>query len=108
MSTQSKSYAAGSLKYQQEGVKGADVIYTDVWASMGQKDEADKRKKDFFNYQHKIDAQGQTGSRIDSNFCEAPLIAMARAGQQGDDGTHWKGHPVHALPAGGAAVGGHG
>lgn len=34
-----------------EGVKGANVIYTDVWASMGQETEAEKRKKDFQSYQ---------------------------------------------------------
>jgi len=45
----------------QEGVKGADVIYTDVWASMGQKDEADKRKKDFFNYQVNKEMMARTG-----------------------------------------------
>lgn len=32
-------------------VKGADVIYTDVWASMGQKETIDTRKKDFAPYQ---------------------------------------------------------
>ncbi|MCP4589303.1 MAG: ornithine carbamoyltransferase [bacterium] len=31
--------------------KGADVIYTDVWASMGQEAEAEKRKQDFAPYQ---------------------------------------------------------
>ncbi len=33
------------------GIKESDVVYTDVWASMGQKEEADKRKKIFQNYQ---------------------------------------------------------
>ena len=34
-----------------EAAKGADVLYTDVWASMGQEDEAEARKKIFKNYQ---------------------------------------------------------
>ena len=33
------------------GVNGADVVYTDVWASMGQKDEAESRSKIFNNFQ---------------------------------------------------------
>jgi ornithine carbamoyltransferase len=34
-----------------EGVKGADAVYTDVWASMGQESEAAKRKEIFRPYQ---------------------------------------------------------
>jgi ornithine carbamoyltransferase len=34
-----------------ESVKNADVVYTDVWASMGQEEEAAERKKVFMNYQ---------------------------------------------------------
>ena len=32
-------------------VKNADVVYTDVWASMGQEQEAEQRKKKFAKYQ---------------------------------------------------------
>jgi ornithine carbamoyltransferase len=32
-------------------VSGADVVYTDVWASMGQESEADKRRKIFMPFQ---------------------------------------------------------
>jgi len=34
-----------------DAVKGADVIYTDVWASMGQKEEAEHRRRVFERYQ---------------------------------------------------------
>ncbi len=34
-----------------EAVKNADIIYTDVWASMGQEKEAEDRKKKFAKYQ---------------------------------------------------------
>lgn len=34
-----------------EGVRSADVIYTDVWASMGQEAEAEARRKVFMPYQ---------------------------------------------------------
>ena len=34
-----------------EAAKGADVLYTDVWASMGQEGEAEARKKIFAGYQ---------------------------------------------------------
>ena len=34
-----------------EACKDADVLYTDVWASMGQEGEAEQRKKAFEGYQ---------------------------------------------------------
>ncbi len=34
-----------------EAAQGADVLYTDVWASMGQESEAEERKKVFKGYQ---------------------------------------------------------
>ncbi|MDZ4818251.1 MAG: hypothetical protein SGJ20_04675 [Planctomycetota bacterium] len=35
----------------REAVKGAVAVYTDVWASMGQESESEKRRKDFAKYQ---------------------------------------------------------
>jgi ornithine carbamoyltransferase len=43
------------LKEPREAVKGADVVYTDVWTSMGQEAEAEKRRKAFAGYQ--VDAK---------------------------------------------------
>ncbi|MBR2572666.1 MAG: ornithine carbamoyltransferase [Clostridia bacterium] len=46
--------AAGALlitESVEEGMRDADVVYTDVWASMGQESEAAQRRKDFEGYQ---------------------------------------------------------
>ncbi len=39
----------------REAVEGADVVYTDVWASMGQEEEATARRRAFAGYQ--VDAE---------------------------------------------------
>jgi ornithine carbamoyltransferase len=39
------------FRHPEEAVADADIIYTDVWASMGQEKEADRRKRDFKNFQ---------------------------------------------------------
>ena len=45
----------------KNSVKNTDVIYTDVWASMGQKDEADMREKIFQPFQVNKDLMAATG-----------------------------------------------
>jgi len=45
----------------KSAVKDTDVIYTDVWASMGQKDEAETREKLFADFQVNEDIMKLTG-----------------------------------------------
>ncbi len=45
----------------KSGVAGADVIYTDVWASMGQKEEAEEREKIFSDFQVNSAMMNSTG-----------------------------------------------
>ncbi|MBM3273529.1 MAG: ornithine carbamoyltransferase [Candidatus Sericytochromatia bacterium] len=49
-----------------EAVKDADVVYTDVWASMGQEEEHQKRVKAFKGYQ--IDSKLTRGAKKDFIF----------------------------------------
>jgi len=44
-----------------DAVKNADVIYTDVWASMGQKEEAEDRRRKFKNFQVNKELMDHTG-----------------------------------------------
>lgn len=52
---QSLAKAGGSkilyTEEPQQAVQGADIVYTDVWASMGQETEADQRRQVFASYQ---------------------------------------------------------
>ena len=45
----------------KNSVKNTDVVYTDVWASMGQKDEAEMREKIFQPFQVNEDLMAATG-----------------------------------------------
>lgn len=48
------------------GVEGADVVYTDVWASMGQEEEAKKRQEDFAGYE--VNAKLMAKAKKDAIF----------------------------------------
>jgi len=50
----------------KEAVKEADVVYTDVWASMGQESEAEKRRQVFNNYQ--VNDEVMKHARADTYF----------------------------------------
>jgi ornithine carbamoyltransferase len=52
-----------------EAVKGADVIYTDVWASMGQKEEAEERRRKFKDFQVNEQLMAQTGKQTYFMHC---------------------------------------
>jgi ornithine carbamoyltransferase len=50
----------------KSGAKDADFVYTDVWASMGQEDEAEQRKQIFRPYQlnRELMAQAKPDARV--------------------------------------------
>jgi ornithine carbamoyltransferase len=50
-------------------VKGADVIYTDVWASMGQESSAAQRAKEFRPYQVNMALVKAAGSQVKVMHC---------------------------------------
>ena len=50
-----------------DAVRGADVVYADVWTSMGQEDERDQRLRAF------------TGWTIDAPMMKAPMVMSADA-----------------------------
>ena len=52
-----------------EAVRDADVIYTDVWASMGQKEEAGKRRVDFRGFQVNKELINATGKKTFFMHC---------------------------------------
>ena len=47
----------------KSAVKGADVVYTDVWASMGQKHELEERRKRFQGFQVNDELMAATGKK---------------------------------------------
>lgn len=53
----------------KKAVKEADVIYTDVWASMGQKSEADEREKIFSEFQVNEAVMESTGKETFFMHC---------------------------------------
>ncbi len=48
----------------KEAISGADVVYTDVWASMGQEAEAELRKREFKDYQ--VNAENMSYAKSDA------------------------------------------
>src|SRR6185436_17579889 len=44
-----------SVTDPREAVRGAHVVVTDVWTSMGQEDETERRRRDFAGFQ--VDAE---------------------------------------------------
>lgn len=46
-----------------EAVKDAQIVYADVWASMGQKDEVEERKKKFADFQVTSELINSTGTK---------------------------------------------
>ena len=76
--SQAKKFASSSkseiklFSSPEEAVENADVVYTDVWTSMGQEAEAEKRRRAFHDY--KVDERLLSFARQDVLFMH-PLPA---------------------------------
>jgi ornithine carbamoyltransferase len=64
----------------REAVRGASIVYTDVWTSMGQEQEDAQRQKDFAGYQ--VDQQLMSEADEDAVFLHC---LPARRGQEVTD-----------------------
>ena len=58
--------AVSTLVDPREAVVDADVVYTDVWTSMGQEEEAEVRRRDFKGYT--VDHELLSGAKQDAIF----------------------------------------
>jgi ornithine carbamoyltransferase len=75
-------YMGSKIEIMEDPVKavnGADIIYTDVWASMGQEKEADERRKKFIKY--------QVNSKLVKNAKEDYIFMHCLPAHRGDEVT---------------------
>ena len=69
----------------KEAVKNADVIYTDVWASMGQESEKSKKEKDFQPYQVNNELLQSAWTHHGASGHDTPLIMHCLPAHRGEE-----------------------
>jgi ornithine carbamoyltransferase len=90
MSEQNAIDSGGSVTVTEvvaEAVSGADVLYTDVWASMGQESESDTRADVFERFQLNSDLVDQADDEVIVMHC-LPAHRGAEISRNVMDGPH--------------------
>jgi ornithine carbamoyltransferase len=72
-----------------KAVSGADIVYTDVWTSMGQEEETQKRLRDFVGFQVNMELLGKAKSDVIFMHC-----LPAHRGEEVTDEVMESGHSV--------------